>query len=160
MEVQLSRAEKLEALVRKAFENGWEGFGHCRGAVLPWYIVSAGQMPTPKVVESWVPDNSLLIAGIDDYYFVWQTVIFDADFARALFGEKTERLWKCPACGYSFEWYKHNEDNQYCPSDGRKLKDTTEVAKYEEHPWQHHLQQAVISHDPIDCMYKEVFGDE
>lgn len=125
----MTQAEKLEALVRRAFENSWEGFGHCRGAVLPWYIVSAGQMPTPKVVESWVPKNTLLIAGLDDYYFVWERVLFDREgVARALFGDGP--------------YYKLNDPKRTV----RKL-------------WEHELQQAVISKDPIGYMYKAVFGD-
>jgi hypothetical protein len=129
----MTQAEKLEALVRKAIEGGWDMFQHRKHSIPPWYIVAGGQMPTPKVVETWVPKDSLLICGWEDYYFVWEHVIFNHQFARALFGEKSVAHSGIMKSG------KFTNPQPYS---AYKL----------------HLQQAVISDDPIDYMYKIVFG--
>lgn len=78
------------------------------------------------------------------------------EIAKALWGEDTNRLWKCPACGYSFEYYKHNETQEYCPNDGRKVKDVTEPKPVWEQKWADRLQEMVIADDPLDYLKENI----
>lgn len=149
----MNNEEILTKAIQKAIDGGWDIFQHRKDTVPPWYVVAGGQMPTPKVVEAWVPKNSLLICGVDqDYYFVWEHILFNHDFAKALWGEETERFWECPnydECYHRIEWYKHNETQMHCPADGRKVKDVTHSKPVYEQKWADQLQQMVIAGDPI-----------
>lgn len=122
----MTNQEILERAIQKAIDGGWDMFKHAGQGKVPWYIVKGGQMPTPKVVESWVPKDSLLICGIGmDHYYVWEHVIFNHDFAKALWGD-----------GSMFDMtHKVQPDNSY--------KMNVKPA------WQVHLQSMVIADDPI-----------
>lgn len=141
----MTRAEKLEALVQKAIDGDYKPDG---------IDDVTNFKATIRNGQAWVRwfnnEGAEVIQDVEH-------VIFNHDFALILFGEETERLWLCPSCGYNIEWYKHNETQTHCPSDGRKLKDVTRVVEYGDHPWMEHLQQAVISEQPIDYMYEVVF---
>lgn len=114
----MTNAQKLEALVRRAVENGWE--------------------PNDRVHTA---DDFLKVKRSEWRYAGMKQIIpwliFNHDFARALFGET-----------------KPLENGEYPP----------EVVLYKGkpvwHPWSRHLQQAVISEDPIDYMYQAVFGGD
>lgn len=123
----------LSRAINKAIENGWKR---------PSYLPSVS-------VENLAHD------AVNGLPYV-NTIIYNHEFAKALWGEKRERVWACPKCGYAIEWYKHNESQQYCPTDGRKLKDATMVDEYAEHPWHYHLQQMVISPDPIQYLAEHI----
>lgn len=102
-----TQAEKLEALIRRANNNGYTSYPSS------W-----------AEYEAW---------DIDKPY---TTFIFNHDFARALFGEKPE---------YGIKRY------------GPTPNTITRQDAGEFVPWQFHLQQAVISDNPVDYMYKVVF---
>jgi hypothetical protein len=68
----------------------------------------------------------------NNYYYI---VIFDHDFAKAIWGEE-EGIFDCP---YGCE--DSDEDQE-------DFRMEVEIPK-----WQYHLQQAVISKDPIQYYY-------
>lgn len=85
----------------------------------------------PAVLLFKVPDDTLRMP--------WAVpLLADHDFARALFGEEPKRR------------YDLYEGNGYSAD---------EAGQVDLLNFQYHLQQAVISSDPIDYMYKAVFGE-
>lgn len=89
-----------------------------------------------------MPKDTLLICGpVDDHYFVWEDVIFNRDFARALFGER-------PVNRITGEKYV-----------AKKLERGVVAAEFVCPSYHYHLQQAVISKDPIAYMHSVVFGE-
>jgi hypothetical protein len=127
-----SNQEILTKAIQKAIDDGWDMFGfRIDEYIPPWYIVQGGQMPTPKVVEKWVPKDSLLICDYADHYFVWEHVLFNHDFAKALFKDDG---W-CLRCDKNMASSEHKD---WCP-------DSYDIAPI----WQYHLQQMVIAEDPI-----------
>lgn len=122
----MTQAEKLDALVLKAQNQGFDFakshplFGEYKGV----FSKNTTLMSVDENGERW--------------YSPWPGLLFNHDFARALFGEETILL---PKTTYFL--------------DGRK--DETDVWMV---AMDYRLQQAVISNDPIDYMYEAVFGDE
>lgn len=111
----MTQAEKLKALVRRAVACGWDG------------------------IADSTPDRLLFyqVGETDVFARSAEQIIFNHDFARALFGEQEfQGLDAVIASEDAFTGVKRT------------------------HYWQCHLQQAVISNDPIDYMHKAVFGDE
>lgn len=101
----MTQAEKLERLIQRAIDGGWEP-------------------------EDWVQGPQHLVQSLFQLDKV-NTVIFNHEFARALFGE--------------FPVFIADEDI---------AKDTLgRVTMSGLVEWQHHLQSAVISPDPISYMY-------
>jgi len=139
----MTNEQILAKAIKKAIDNEWKPlyqFRHHQGLeeaesweVTPWSIswLRAGCIKIQQSVES---------------------LIFNHDFAKALWGEETERFWECPLCNYRFEWYKHNESQQFCPEDGRKVKDVTKPRPVWEQNWADHLQQMVIADDSIQYL--------
>lgn len=109
---ELTWSNKLEALIKQAMDNSWfdEPLSSSK-----WEIDVEN-----KAVTVHAPDR--------DWYLSVTDLIFNHDFARALFGECTD--WHEPLIG-----------EYRVPQNGME----------------HHLQQAVISKDPIDYMYNVVF---
>lgn len=145
----MTQAEKLEALLKKATKNG--------------YHTPDDMIFLPNWGKS-APLNSLQFA--DDYKDVWhipiEVVIFNKNFARALFpkgkyifGQLIPNDWEVDppilqTQGY-FRWFTPADVNKsYCMVTTLIELDAAD----------YHLQQAVIADDPIDYMYKEVFGGE
>lgn len=124
----------LTKAIQKSIDGGWKMFGfRVDDYIPPWYVVKGGEMPTPKVVEKWVPENSLLICDMNDHYYVWTHLIFNHDFAKALWGEG-------PVYARSGK-----------PIDsGITYHDETCLA------WQYHLQQMVIAEDPVKYLGENV----
>lgn len=101
----MTQAEKLEALVQRAMQNGWD--------FRTYSYEGRDEWPT---------------FYLDSEQYSPADILFDLGFARALFGSKIGNYLN---------------------------KVLGEVVDPE---WKYHLQQAVISKDPIDYYYKEVFG--
>lgn len=108
----MTDAQKLEALVRRAVENKWKDDYIWEGRDIHFLLDRTDEFETT--------------------YGGFIGLIFNHDFARALFGE----LLVCPMTGY------HTCDGKCKPK------------------FENELQQAVISEDPIDYMHKAVFGDK
>lgn len=109
----MTEAEKLEALIKKAVENGFVG------------------------VEQSINTPKSYAEHLLDWPFGEYDLIFRKDFARALFGEQ----------GFGGE-FTGKYPNPHLDKRGGAQRG-----------WQYHLQQAVISVDPIGYMYGVVFGD-
>jgi hypothetical protein len=94
-------------------------------------------------------DLKLTPLSIHDYVKLclkspWQEqLLFGShDFVKVLFGNG-------PNCAYCGEPPRNMHQSQ-----------CVEGSNIWPYLWQYHLQQAVISNDPIDYMYKAVFDDE
>lgn len=72
-------------------------------------------------------------------YVDLKELLFNHDFARALFGNGKIEV-------YGGLWTKG-------------MPKPTTIELHQVDAYLHHLQQAVVSDDPIGYMYKEVFGD-
>lgn len=175
--------EKLEALVKRAEENG---------VILTkdkdhpdYYIYKVQSVQGELVIE-------VICTADTDFYTSEELSVNDflyrQDVARALFGEE-KKEW---LGGYI--WYSLYEQDSYTfkdvdellelldswvygggirlkplraelealPSEGMKVS-AGMVEKWvvlTNEGFKHHLQQAVISKDPIDYMYRAVFGDK
>ncbi len=119
----MTQSGKLGALIELAFERGWE-FDNLD----KWHVET--RRKTNTVMNNWYqfvfthPNASPQIIDAE-------RILFDHDFARALFGE----------CD---NWIDGEDFDQVIPMNG----------------FERHLQQAVISDDPIDYMHKVVFGND
>lgn len=81
--------------------------------------------------EYWGKNEFIFVIGSDDRWF---KVIFSHDFAKALFGEQED--WKCD-CGFYGHW------DHSCPTpDGMQVQNRMPA-------WVYHLQEMVVSEDPI-----------
>lgn len=115
-------AKKLEALVRKA------------------RTIPGEYTDKFKALEKITVSNAVL-----DYCFyaletnLWHFIIFNHDFARALFGDVKIEV-------YGGLWTKD-------------MPKPTTIELHQVDAYLHHLQQAVISEDPIGYMYNEAIGD-
>lgn len=118
----MTDAQKLQALIRKA---SWFK------ATDSWNVEVINDRLFVGTETEWHTDEDF---GLAKHMYSWQEIIFDKDFARALFDNS-----KYECCDYST-----CEGNREVPLQW----------------WQHKLQQAVISDNPIDYMYKEVFSNE
>jgi|ERR1043165_3678226 hypothetical protein len=125
-----TQAEKLETLVREATEKG------CN---------KAGSLS----MDGW-------LVAIRDYPndVDWNALIFNHDFARALFGNFPTYVHD----GY-MRFDKGEEVQSWLGRSSKALKDeefTTGALSYSS--WQYHVMQALIADDPIGYMYEAVFG--
>lgn len=135
----MTQAEKLEALVRRAIENGW------RPSSLEFKL---------SEVRTRFPFHGLLVgfktkqASATIFGYNWEPIeipvselIFNHEFARALFGEE-QRYCLNPDC-----FQEKSHPNGSCDIG----------YGFDLHAFEFHLQQAVISKDPIGYMYGAVF---
>lgn len=110
----MTDAQKLEALIQRAIEGGYTYSG-C-------YQDFNGKLMLDMKEEQWVT----VFEAENDY-----SIIFNHDFARALFGDTPE---------YEADLYR------------------PEAYQITLKHWEWHIQQAVTSDNPIDYMYQAVFG--
>lgn len=115
----MTQAEKLEALVRRAGGNGWLDVRPCLEQL------------------AHTPDFGLVT--------FYPLVIFNHDFARALFGEENTHSQKPWSDDYSI----------HGACDG----DCYGGAHFDGPVFEYRLMHAVISNNPIDYMYEAVFGE-
>lgn len=121
--MEVTTTDKLQKLIERAINKGWDvshKFKIDDDSFEDITIINITFLGDGKWAE-WKPQIN--------------TLIFNHDFARALFGEHTETMM-----------VQNNTLNvhQVIDMDG----------------WRYHLQQAVVSKDPIDYMYEQVFGNE
>lgn len=117
----MTQSEKLEALVERAISKGWNVEGEF------------------KHIHSTLDDELIVTFSYRNRYFVYSatSIIFNHDFANALFGGHT--------------------DPDIFPPSSIGLNQAYRISGWKYHLWKYHLQQAVIADNPIDYMYKEVF---
>lgn len=135
----LSTQDKLQELIAKAIDGGWNPLGQSNVGA----HIETGAYPV-----SMLPEYCVCLGnnGQPPYDSITSTkVIFDHSFAKSLFSD-TEH--DSSPEGYEWEWNP-------CPG-----CNATQDDHYVQYCWEHHLQQAVISKDPIDYMYQSVLGGE
>lgn len=129
----MTDAQKLEALVRRAIDNGW-----------PWVI-----KPMPDAIICVMPaDLKKESKGYLMRDLAWAPpFLYHHDFARALFGDDFDesKAQYIPFTGES----EHPDD----------FADWYGKAHYDGPTYQYRLMMAVIAPNPIDYMYKAVFGE-
>ena len=159
----MTTSKKIEALVQKSIENG--------------YSLDLGGIvytDNSHAVIHYLPRRAT--EG-------WNILLFDHDLARALFGEK-KKEWLG-----RFVWYSKYEQDSYTFKDANDLLNSwvysgggqkPTITELESLPakgieacagiiekwiettnegFKYHLQQAVVSDNPIDYMYGVVFDD-
>lgn len=122
----MTKQEILTKAIQKAIDNGWKGWG--------W--------PTSLDLLKWrwEDDDRVFSDGeYDDYETMnVEAVIFSHDFAKALWGED-------PLV---------SERNRVLIKESGVSREI--VAGYGTSAWQHHLQQMVISEDPIKYLEENI----
>ncbi len=118
----MTQQEKLEALVQKANQGDFHLANYKVKSRHGYRTDLQGTVEEPYI-EQYTNSEGVFFREI-----AWQVVVFNIDFARALFGEEQ----------------KHARDQFFDIIDKNGLK--------------YYLQQAVISNNPIDYMYEAVFG--
>ena len=129
-----TREEMLKAVIEKAVKNGWDKPNDFDFD----YLVSRASMTKP---ESW---------------FMY---LFDHDFAKAFWGEHHICRW----CGKSeletklSDW-ETGEKITLCKGCGAEAMDYNEFPENGNmmFKWQYHLQQSVISVDPLLYYYERI----
>lgn len=125
----MAQAEQLEALVRKAADNGFD--------VADFRVETVDMQGTKTLVVRFADE--------DGTWASWNvqvnTILFNHDFARALFGEEP------PELAYQFHSSIIRTQDNLLESGGWPK-------------WKYHLVRAVISEDPIGYMYDAVFPDD
>lgn len=141
MSKDLTDAQMLEALLEHAIESRWHTPIAVPDGFMPVYKV----LPEAHVIkfniasaDPHVPVYDLEKPGVGSFTTTTETVIFSHDFARALFGDGETP----PELIYKFNTVLGHADEYY----------------YVGSLMQYHLQQAVISPNPIKYMYVSVFN--
>lgn len=136
----MTNAQKLEALVRKAIENGWP---------VPWMDFNL-----PKYDDYGVEDSG--------DRWPYPAILFNHDFARALFGEEEMFFGVMELGSEETEIVARifRQPRWFTLEDVKKHRPVREVFYTRMPMCDYHLQQAVISKNPIDYMYKAVFDDQ
>lgn len=140
----MTSAEKLEALIQRAIEGGWNVFGLTNGMNIKhkgsWEVEY--DEPSLKIYYWNIGKTSLYDShGIKADEF---SIIFNHDFAKALCGER--------------DYTKMEYPDEYKEVPGsRQYMTAHDQAIWDKQGWQYHLQQAVISDNPIEYFYREVF---
>lgn len=163
--------EKLEAFIQEAVLSGWDGSD----------IGIKRELWLDDVFGEFYRDNTLRIWSEQPL-----EIIFNHDFAKALFGEEEEPVYLphdvrsrdegfvndiyVPGNKHTSADLKRNlEENYKCRRCGKQLLSEYEVNNFKCEQskmgstnvgWEYHLQQMVISVDPIDYAYKVVFGEK
>jgi len=86
----------LKQLIELALDNGWGMFGHkvegnCRGEPIFSYKLHSG-LHLGAQLQITVRD----FGGSENYFYYLEKIIFDVDFAKAIFGEEDE--WHTTLC--------------------------------------------------------------
>lgn len=134
----MSDLEILQTAIRKAAANGWQGVRDGNFMSKPFYS------PEVKELLSWDWDSDSRIFSHDeweDYEEVRiEAILFDHDFARALWGEGE----------HYFERLEDDiifKQSQWSADDGLMFNGSL---------WQYHLQQMVIADDPIKYLGENI----
>lgn len=160
----MTDAEKLEALVRRAVDDGWD--------IMDKYEATKIDVKEDVFAENYIVAflTEADAKEILQRTFFYTDVLFNHDFARALFGEKIHTfltvhvtnpdLLKEPVGGMKIGTSESGAngvveidpgvENVYLEFHGNSLPSQE---------FQYQLQQAVISDDPIGYYYKVVFGE-
>lgn len=130
----MTTKDKLQKLIEKAVEGGWKPID---AEILGVRVVEA----TPRIYVTIECKIKTITSYFDDETEAGRMyigeIIFNHDFAKALFGEESK--WVVTSVAhFDRSMTAHN-----------KIVSNAE----------HHLQQAVISEDPISYLYGVVFDE-
>lgn len=125
----MTQSEKLQKLVDQSISNGYEKFIH---------VNLKDQKMADRFEATQFQVTWFVRGGYPKFVQDTYSLIFNHDFAKALF----PGMITFPKA-------------QFDTLDGERF---IEYAGGMD-AWQHHLQQAVISEDPISYMYEQVFGN-
>lgn len=141
----MTNESMLKELIELAVSNGWDKLEMWSRT----FIVKCDPINTSLRNRVWIEYE----AG-DGEMVMAHDILFDLDFARAVFGEEIQEVYYCPKCDWYKEFSKHDSDI-FCPKDGRRLKQTSRIFPGEQ-PWQYHLQQLAITPEEnrIEYAYK------
>lgn len=136
--------QTLERAIRIAVRNGWKGFEY-----EPGYITG----PNPSTLYLWkyYPDTHTFM-GPGEFDFPrldLNELIFNHDFAKALWGEGKNRYVGLIETGY-YPSSVTGIDNERLPIE--------QWVKF--NGWQYHLQQMVIAEDPVEYLATHLPGDK
>jgi len=128
----LTQSEKLEALVKRAIEDGWKPVEK----EFEWRVIDTYPAPFLSIMIAIVDTSAFDGNNVVEKKLTVNDIIFNHDFAKALFGEQDHDLFVIGTTGNG----EHTTVNHPMPS------------------CDYHLQHAVMAPNPIDYMYDEVFG--
>lgn len=119
---------KLQKIIERSVSNGWKGLEMWSNT----FDVNCDHIESIRK-RVWI-----IYEEGDGEMVMLRDLLFDHDFAKSFFGEGIDHVFAndmCSKCGlYHGEW-----GGSLC-----------------EEPWQYHLQQAVLSEDPIDYYYQHL----
>ena len=141
----MTNEQILTKVIQKAIDGGFYSFADGLFGN-PEFVISGGVSPEQDFmrggfriqVKDWPPEDAVSI----------ERIIFSHDFAKALWGDQivTDLENKYDYLG---------NPNAVIPTDHEPSG-----TDYDYPVWMWHLQQAVVSEDPVSYMYKAVFGNE
>jgi len=126
----MTQEQKLKKIIQKAVEKGWDEKDHRE-----WHV----ELPQRLMqdVDTFVnPETAVML------HFA-PVVLFDQSFAKAVWGED-DKNWYCNC----EEIYPRGHDRD-CPMSSQNNGDSI---------FQYHLQQAVISDNPVDYYMEHLDG--
>lgn len=133
--------EKLEALIQKAIDGGWNDYGSLESLEL---IKTTANTATLKGWIEFVDDEGNTDELTSEIDFNYKELIFSHDFAKALFGETELDLY----------YNRQLVEAQFKLFSGTVFGEISTLPAF-----QVHIMLAVVSDDPIDYMYNAVFGE-
>lgn len=134
----MTTTEKLEALVDYARKH--DQYQLLKGCEVRTRTANGGQ-------EVYI----IQTLGVDKQFIrelAWQQIVYNHEIAKALWQGKDPEFWHL----------KGQTSGRDANGSKQVLEDVTGEPFIP--AWQYHLQQAVISKDPIDYFYRAVFGNE
>jgi len=116
--------DNLKYAIQRAIDSGFSPFGDGRIRIADTVIVMLDHMANMGDVRVEQP---------------WRVILFDKEFAKALWGDRDLGEWNGPESSEPFETkFKYKVKNS--------------------HDWQYHLQQMVIAEDPIKYLGENING--
>ena len=128
----MKKQEVLEKAIQKAIDGGWKGWRYFTGPRTTAYTKKYLVVPFNKLGTT----VRFTAEGVQPMYPGYTEIIFNHDFAKALWGNKEVCEW----CGL-----EDGEHDPYC---------TERTFSYP--VWQYHLQMMVISDDPIEYLGENI----
>lgn len=124
----MSNQEILEKAIQKAIDGGWSPGWLDRRPVVSWGVQYATDYDDGEGVMVFGYHAK---SNASTWFFPLKELIFNHDFAKALWGDGTNNI-------------KVNDDGTLSPIDPTKPTKFTTLLDYKDH-----LQQMVIAEDPI-----------
>jgi len=146
----MSNKEILEKAINLAIDGGWKQ---------PWVYYHGNTKNKDKLFKQWL--GNVLIGGVDHEYYDYEDficvatdILYSHDFAKTIWGE--EIYFDKDNLDVSMVGDKY-EEQDFMAVRGETGMGIDGDPSYRQLPlWQHHLQQMVISDDPIKYLGKNI----